>query len=285
MSKDRDQIISILKTHGAGHDLTHHLEGEGEFVMHYLVFPLRVGIVVQPGNEKWVSPTEIQHGVDILNAGLTDTWIQFKIVAVDTIFTNETITTFAENDYQNYYDFSKKHDWRDITSLYLLDNKEVLCENFSCARTAGFANILETATNNVVIDKFFLNDRKVVLHEFGHYFGLLHTADTRFGIEKVDGTNCETAGDRVCDTPADPGELYNVYVNYTTCRMAGFKEAGTGLEYRPLINNYMSYYAPCYFRKFQFTQGQMEVIFRAAIWIRQNQIIELGELPLAPWGL
>ena len=41
-------------------------------------------------------------------------------------------------------------------------------------------------------------------HEIGHYFDLFHTHETAFGTEYVDGTNCGTAGDRLCDTPADP---------------------------------------------------------------------------------
>lgn len=42
-------------------------------------------------------------------------------------------------------------------------------------------------------------------HEIGHYFDLLHTHETARGRECVDGSNCLTAGDLLCDTPADPG--------------------------------------------------------------------------------
>jgi len=42
-------------------------------------------------------------------------------------------------------------------------------------------------------------------HEVGHYFDLFHTHETAYGRECVDGSNCTTAGDRLCDTPADPG--------------------------------------------------------------------------------
>ncbi len=280
LTRDKEQILEVLKMHKGEHDLYHHLDTLQDFIMHYLVFPLRVAMVVQPGKEKFISEKAILHGVEILNKGLADTWVQFKVVKIDTIFENLTVKNLKEDGYENYYQFSKTHDFRDTCSLYLFDNEANLCENFTCARTSGFANILETYTNNVVLDKFFLDDQKVIVHEFGHYFGLYHTAETRFGAEKVDGSNCKTAGDKVCDTPADPGELFNVYINYTSCRMADFREAGTGLEYRPMVNNYMSYFYPCYMKKFAFTPGQLDVIFRAAIWFRQNQIIELGEIPL-----
>jgi hypothetical protein len=42
-------------------------------------------------------------------------------------------------------------------------------------------------------------------HEMGHYFDLLHTHETARDRECVDGSNCEAAGDQLCDTPADPG--------------------------------------------------------------------------------
>ncbi|MCG3128105.1 MAG: hypothetical protein CHACPFDD_02980 [Phycisphaerae bacterium] len=49
------------------------------------------------------------------------------------------------------------------------------------------------------------DNHSTVPHEVGHYFDLLHTHETGFGAECVNGSNCGTAGDLVCDTPADPG--------------------------------------------------------------------------------
>ena len=55
---------------------------------------------------------------------------------------------------------------------------------------------------------------------------LYHTfEDYQFGKEKADGSNCAEAGDRLCDTPADPGSIYEVHVNYSLCEI--------DREYRP----------------------------------------------------
>ena len=47
-------------------------------------------------------------------------------------------------------------------------------------------------------------NRATFPHEIGHYFDLFHTHETMFGLECTSGVNCFTAGDLVCDTPADP---------------------------------------------------------------------------------
>lgn len=92
---------------------------------------------------------------------------------------------------------------------------------------------------------------ETMAHEMGHVFGLLHTFEE--GDELVNGSNCETAGDLVCDTPADP------YVeNSDTTWLAGceFVFAGrdaNGELYQPQTGNTMSYHCGgC-----GFTKGQL----------------------------
>jgi hypothetical protein len=123
-------------------------------------------------------------------------------------------------------------------------------------------------------------------HEVGHFFSLRHTfygyennpfdgvndptwpiapvtgpaASIGFNAptERVNGTNCSTAADLICDTPPD----YNfgqddptadcVYNNY------GAKDPlGTAVT-DPMENNYMSYYDNC--NNYTFTQMQQDVI-------------------------
>jgi Pregnancy-associated plasma protein-A len=281
IEKDKTFMLNLLKKFHANSDDIKHIKNSDGYDMHYIVFPLRIVQVLQTDKPRLVSQERIQMAMQILNKGLADSWIQFKISSQEMIYLDATITTLADNGYDQYYNLSAQHDKRDTCTLYLVDNDEVLCKNFSCARTSGFANVLSGLTNSVVIDKFFLDDYKILVHEFGHYFGLQHTAERNlYGVEKVDGSNCAVAGDRICDTPADPGELYEVYVNYSGCYMEGLKEPETGLEYRPMIQNYMSYYSPCYMREFRFSQGQLSVILNAAVKVRHNQVVGLAEFPL-----
>ncbi len=281
IEKDKTFMLDLLRKFHADSQHVHHIEEEQGYDMHYIIFPLRVVDVVRPQKKRYVSKEKIKKGIEILNDGLKDAWIQFRLVEHDTIQLDVTIASLRADAYESYYQMARAYDLRDTCTLYLVDNEDDLCKNFTCSRTSGFANILSSYTNNVVLDKFFIDDYKVIVHEFGHYFGLYHTSEqSSFGIEKVDGSNCHIAGDRICDTPADPGELYAVYVNTSGCYMQGLKEQGTGREYHPMINNYMAYYNPCYMRRYRFSRGQLEVILNAAVKVRHNQVIGLAEFPL-----
>ena len=76
-------------------------------------------------------------------------------------------------------------------------------------------------------------------HEIGHYFNLSHTHSTSNGIELVNGTNCSSAGDLLCDTPADP-QLSNSSVS-TSCIYTGSATDPNGAAYAPDVTNLMSY--------------------------------------------
>lgn len=83
-------------------------------------------------------------------------------------------------------------------------------------------------------------------HEVGHCLGLLHTFETANGTECPDGSNCGSAGDLVCDTPADfsGSENFSSGCNFTgtqtlTCN-------GGTFSYNPPTSNIMSYWAGCY---------------------------------------
>jgi hypothetical protein len=95
----------------------------------------------------------------------------------------------------------------------------------------------------------------ILVHELGHVLGLQHT----FGPgELVDGSNCLTAGDGICDTPADGGYyLPGVHIDLSTCTYIGTETDANGDLYDPMLNNIMSY-SPC--AKDAFTPGQGQLM-------------------------
>lgn len=92
-------------------------------------------------------------------------------------------------------------------------------------------------------------------HEVGHYLSLPHTFDNwnSSGVsEFVNGTNCASAGDYFCDTPAD-------YLDYRwNCPYTGTKLDLNGDPYQPDGSFYMSYsIEPCGKR---FSQEQIDAM-------------------------
>lgn len=90
-------------------------------------------------------------------------------------------------------------------------------------------------------------------HQLAHLLGLYNTYELSFGPENVDGSACETTGDLICDTPADPvssrSMLDSMVVN---CEFVSSSLDALGNYYEPQVGNIMSMYE-C---KCGFTRGQ-----------------------------
>jgi hypothetical protein len=120
------------------------------------------------------------------------------------------------------------------------------------AAVCGYS-YLPPSADRVIMSKN-CNDFSIFLHEVGHYFGLYHTHGKSNSVrtdELVNGSNCQTAGDEVCDTPADPNVSSNTY----GCTWLGGIGDANGQTYQPDMTNIMSYAAPSC--KNRFTPGQL----------------------------
>ncbi|MEL6674229.1 MAG: GEVED domain-containing protein [Bacteroidota bacterium] len=109
------------------------------------------------------------------------------------------------------------------------------------------------SSNRVLMDKEVLTlyPNGTFVHEFGHWLNLFHTHQgTEFGntyptAEHVARTgptaNCDTQGDLLCDTEADP--RYNsTEFSFSSCAYTGTATDIHGIPYSPLVQNVMSYF-------------------------------------------
>lgn len=119
----------------------------------------------------------------------------------------------------------------------------------------GFAYFNGISTDDscsLVITKSALKtDPLMLTHLLGHLFGLYDTYGD--GQELVDGSNCQIAGDKICDTPADPvSDTYgDAYVKLSTlpdekCLFIDISTDLNGAYYVPDVANIMSKYNQCY---------------------------------------
>jgi len=235
-----------------------------------LEFPLRIGLV-QSGDSLSLDANMhlINQAVDGLNKTFKEVGFSFFIAQTDIIKSPLRIEELSENGYLPYDTFSDKYDIKNIISIYVFDYANDFCtiteSSISCGRTGGFSYILSNRTNNIVLSLFDLRDPKVVAHEMGHFFGLYHTfEEQQFGKDTFGIEDCQLVGDRICDTPPDPGPVFEIYINYSSCEMYGLKY-NANYEYKPLINNIMSYYKPCYLKEYSFTPIQRKVMKTAGL--------------------
>jgi hypothetical protein len=151
-------------------------------------------------------------------------------------------------------------------------------------RGCGFSSFPADAIQGIVINNNCAgtpDNTSTTGHELGHYLDLYHTHETGFGVECVDGSNCGTTGDLLCDTPADP--RLTGLVN-TSCTYVGTANGPCPGDppYDPNPHNIMSYSRKLC-RTF-FSTGQINRS-RAALMNLHPELIDFGGCGLdAPCG-
>jgi len=138
---------------------------------------------------------------------------------------------------------------------------------------SNFPISLAQNINWTIMSNVYATDGGTLAHEIGHYFNLLHTHDTSYGRENVIRyiirdcpKNCETTGDLLCDTPADPdlggvtllGDPWpptakHVDANCNYKPKSKFRD-DCNAEYVPDTHNIMSYAYHC---RTHFSYGQI----------------------------
>ena len=113
----------------------------------------------------------------------------------------------------------------------------------------GFATFPTNSISNpskdgiVIRSDYHMYGGRTLTHEIGHYLGLFHT------FQGSCGGNCETSGDRVCDTPPVDDDSYGCDPNKNSCH-------NDSPDLPDMNENHMDY-TSC---RLMFTKGQKEVV-------------------------
>lgn len=162
------------------------------------------------------------------------------------------VCEFQYHDNFQYDMHNRPLDWQEMQNLYHVNNRinvyyvQTIEEPSGVCGYAGLGEIANFYSSGVVIQKSSsccATSSKTHTHELGHYFGLDHTFIDNGTTELVDGSNCATDADGICDTPADPyinGSPMELWIS--GCRFISEVKDANDEFYDPLVGNIMSYY-------------------------------------------
>ncbi|CAN5531552.1 hypothetical protein BH23BAC1_BH23BAC1_33330 [soil metagenome] len=210
-----------------------------------LVISINAHIVRTNRGRGGISETEVLNAVNQLNRNFIDSRISFEVCKFNYI------------DKSRFFKFNRADEALLTSSnadstinIYFVDKILGMDEGNVC----GYTYYPTKGLDHLILSNSCIGNGTTLSHEMGHFFGLYHTHEDKFGIELVNGSNCISAGDLICDTPADPGLQFSS-VN-EDCEYIGLVLDPTKLRYDPPVNNLMSYSRKRCRRSFTFEQSE-----------------------------
>lgn len=222
-----------------------------------LRFPVKIH-VVNPLLNSELRDEDFSEALNFLNSNFISSNIQFDFVKEgnDYIYSERNVDHFYKSANVEEF-FTKKTYDENAINLYVFDDyKDVI----------GYTHYPVLNLNRIFISKVHLQDPAFV-HEMGHFFGLLHTFEKEITQQSdVSDQNCGSNGDKICDTPPDP---FGASFIEKDCSLFGEYHDKSGRDYRPNLNNFMSYYGSC---RTQFSPQQQDLMYFIAKVIKHPKM-------------
>ena len=190
--------------------------------------PIHVYVIRKSNGKGGSTENELMRGLEVLNQDYSSTPYQFYYHEIEYINSDQYFVILNDSEANSLY---SQYNNSDALNMYV---SGYLKQGFN-----GFARFPWTSNSNAFFFTHHAINTAIYAHEIGHYFGLFHTHETFQGTEFVDGTNCSSAGDLLCDTPADP--LITAVNIDSTCMYTGNVTDPKGDSYSPEPRNIMSY--------------------------------------------
>ncbi len=153
-------------------------------------------------------------------------------------------STFYDYEYSEEFALRQAHEVSGVINVFIPNR----ASSTSGGQVCGYAYLPPTRRDITIVKASCFTNGTTFPHEVGHFLGLYHTHGTSncgsLTDELVDGSNCATRGDDVCDTPADPNLLgidCDRYVVNSSCVYTGTEVDANGDSFAPDTRNIMSY--------------------------------------------
>lgn len=198
------------------------------------LIPIKAHVIRHSNGTGGISVYELNSAISNLNTIYEDAFMQFFLCDGINYINDDDLCDYTEDEER---ELIEENNVRGLINIYFTD---YIRNNYD-ENIYGYSN--NTAGEDVIVIKNdCVNNNSSLAHEMGHFFSLIHTHGPKNGVlttELVDGSNCETAGDGICDTPADP-QLSEKNVN-NFCAYTGTETDANGQAFNPNTKNIMSY--------------------------------------------
>lgn len=197
-----------------------------------------------------ITLADLEREIEQVNRAFSSAGIAFFICGSPRFVRGESSYDFTAGDQLNASLYISN-----TINIYFADEVTASADQALCGY-AQFPWRGTPETRYIMMNKSCATNGATLAHELGHFYGLLHTHETAYGREYVNGANCGRAGDQLCDTPADP--KLNEPNMMRGCAYIGEVRDPLGQAYKPPVSNLMSY-APSTCRRV-FSAGQAEIV-------------------------
>ncbi|SHG40783.1 T9SS type A sorting domain-containing protein [Winogradskyella jejuensis] len=200
--------------------------------------PIKAHIIRRTDGTGGLTVTELNDAITDMNAIYVDAGLEFFLCDGVNFIDNDNFYSYETDDETQLFD---NHSQANIMNIYFANS---VTSSSNGGSLCGYARFPGPAiTENILMANGCATNGSTLSHEVGHFFALSHThgnINTPGSTnELVDGSNCDSTGDFICDTPADPQLGYG-NVN-SSCIYTGSTQDANNDFYAPDPENLMSY--------------------------------------------
>jgi hypothetical protein len=220
--------------------------------------PVKIHIIRNSDGSGGLDIYDLESAIENLNIYFTEAHMNFYLWDNIDFIDNDDYVNFKKGNEEK---LSETHYSSGIINMYFTN----YIENDSGSSICGYS-VNKDSSHIIVMKNSCTTNDSTLAHEMGHVFSLLHThgaSNTKMTTELVDGSNCDTDGDGICDTPADPKLSSNSINNF--CEYIGTETDIHGNLFSPDTKNIMSYSRKACRNNFTNQQlGRMYAYFNSA---------------------
>lgn len=197
-----------------------------------LHFPIQFHVVVSENNQ--VDTNQLKNAVTYANSLYSNTKLKFYSCNQPNFIYSSSLEIIRNQTQENT--LAQPHELPGMINVFLVDSVYI-----GDIPQCGYAYLPGGPIRIIMAASCLAPPSNTLAHELGHIFSLIHThgeSNTELTGELVNGSNCSTTGDYLCDTPADPNLASKVS---TACKYFLQEKDLNGDVFQPDVANIMSY--------------------------------------------